>query len=343
MRSKPRLRGFTLIELLVVIAILALLIGLLLPALGSARNEARGLRCAANLRSVGQAVNVYAGQSGFFPPAYVYGDKETGGTWKVEDQLLNNPHPSTGYIHWSWALFDGDEGGGGLPESAFTCPALLNGGAPATNPGSNPEDWQSWQQNELGNNPGASTPRDRQARRMAYTGNAAIFPRNKFDLNATRRNRLVSPSLVDGSAHGASGTILATEFLQLNDWRSVADGFLSKSHRPVTPFLGGSTGTDVYNEPDFGDEPRFFYPEESAILPVDQLGDGMIVDANSNLNAIGRHHPGGDTYYGGTANFCFVDGHVERMTVRDSIRRRLWGDRFYSLTGKNNKVSTDGF
>lgn len=53
--------GFTLIELLVVIAIIALLIGILLPALSGAISSARTLKCQANMRSMGQAAQNYGG------------------------------------------------------------------------------------------------------------------------------------------------------------------------------------------------------------------------------------------------------------------------------------------
>jgi hypothetical protein len=219
-----------------------------------------------------------------------------------------------------------------VPEDAFAADNVPGGGAPRPNPGADASNWEAWQQDELGQTrvTAGALPQDRMARRMAYTANRALMPRNRLvPSGSLRHDELVAPALVSNP----SRTILLAEWWHTTaaGWQTVSIDARSRAHWPVNPFIGATSGTNPYNEGVTGTFARFGYPALSRVLPASGDGFEAIADSGTELSAVARQRPKNSSF------FAMLDGSVQRMSVSRSITQRLWGDRFWSISG-NDRV-----
>lgn len=358
-RSHPR-RAFTLVELLVVIGIIALLISILLPALSKAREAANTVKCASNLRSVGQGINNYiANYRGAIPASVVFSGMQLrggqqygpGGSQAAGDIW------GRGYVNWSSQLFSqsydvndpvfASQSGWDI----FTCPSLEKGGvAPANTYDANREPGM------LNETPGAL---DAQAPRLAYMLNEALSPRGRFGLGVPG-SAIKSPYhyVTAGRVANAAGTVLATENWGIQSLMKAKDqqtGALtaSNSRRPVSGVsvsrsqsnganLGSASAENLYTaaNPD-----RFVAATPADIVP-DPSGNESWNSGNieTTLNFVGRNHGrkrlGTATGPNGAiagwdqrvSNFLYLDGHVETKNLAETVYPTYeWGGQFYDL------------
>jgi len=145
--SSSRRRAFTLVELLVVIGIIALLISILLPSLSRAREQAKRVQCASNMRQIGLAVLGYNNENkGWFPRA----SADAGNGFSNDDWIFWDPGRAPIRDQGALVKFLGDKF---FVEAHYRCPSddvtahtvypysysmneLMGGLLFATNPGS---------------------------------------------------------------------------------------------------------------------------------------------------------------------------------------------------------------
>ena len=354
MKTK-RKSGFTLVELLVVIGIIALLIGILLPALSKAREQANMVKCSSNLRQIGQAIAIYeTNYAGVLPPSNFYVGLAISGAG-----VQTPATPTSGYVHWSSLLFASN-----LAQydprfysasgwEMFQCPDLPNGGVP-------PANTYPANSDGLGNEapPVAGQPViDLQSPRLSYMLNEALTPRSIFTLNFRSGNTRYYNFVRAGSVSNSAGTIMATEMWGSQTIMEAASntggsGAVSNSRRPVSGISVHETSLQPGSSIPKADSPynlavggQFGWAKIDDLTPDPVTAFGSLTtipNPDTTLDFVGRNHGGrslgnisGSSKSGWDlrkSNFLYVDGHVETKHVSETVNPiSQWGAKFYSL------------
>ncbi|MDD5697107.1 MAG: type II secretion system protein [Victivallaceae bacterium] len=317
--NKQNKSSFTLIELLVVIAIITLLAGMLLPALGHARDKGKSISCLSNEKQIGAGMMMYVGDNeGFYPRAYFYMDNSGGGG---------------GYFHWSGAIRDYCQG------RVFVCPGDTNGGWAPTNHNNDSDGLNYWDepvQVPLAQKNQADGIKDKQAPNMSYTVNEVFCPRFKKSslankLCQVKQNRVRKPS----------GEILVAEYTSnvvcITDQSQSGSGGqdVVKSHRPTNGIANGSGVFDGEND--------------TTCTPV-ALTEADAIDARNQSIAAGgvsgHHHIVYSAWdrHQNRQNYVFTDGHAAPKTLAETLNPAdfMWGKKVYSwcLAGESEPVVT---
>jgi len=349
LRLKRRHRAFTLIELLVVIAIIAVLIGLLLPAVQAAREAARRSQCVNNLKQIALALHNYESAQGSFPwnqNSYnnIYPNLPPGGddgnSWSALALML--PYLEQTQVHnsinFSFGFNEFAEPQGGIVDpiaktaiqttiASFICPSD-NGKGRNSYRASNGTNWDWWSR-EAGAGPMTRNADAKISNVTDGTSNTISFgERNRGDGDTSRFNPGDVYVGVPASAWGLPNYVISAP----------ADyAIIQSSVIPDCVAASKAAGTATWNWGGFywaaGDYPgakmNFNLGPNSKVPDCSPWGG---VGAGIGFYSARSRHPGG-------VNCAMTDGSVK--FIKDSIAIPIW----YALATRSGGevISADAY
>jgi len=304
-RSRAR-AAFTLVELLVVVAIIAVLIGLVFPAVQQVRESARRAQCANNVRQIAVGLQTHLHQHGRFPAGQecLIDVHRAGGDWKRWSWFTAVlPHVEQTRLYEVYtAHYAGDPGGGSfsytnLPQKTAIVPSFLcpsDCANPKVHNGSTESNTQGFHGNYVLN-----------------AGNG-FFNAGGF-AQSNRLNGLFYPASVISADHvrdGMSNTLLGSEIVLVPDG-AIGSGEEDVRGRYHNVGHAGALFSSMYT-PNSSQPDRFSFCINGRVAraPCVNTSDNVVVSARS-------HHPDG-------ANASLADTAVR--FVSDSVDPVVWRD-----------------